>query len=322
MKRWLRALFTALMATFAFMAPHAFAETPTQSVLAKIDATPALWTVHGPKGTAYLFGSIHILPPNMEWHTPQVAAALKASDTFVFEIPMDDSTQTHIADFVRDNAFLPKNQSLPSLLNDEARKDYRDVLALTHASPDRLVDKRPWFAALVLDVSYMGQRHLSPDAGVDKQVYKEALAAGGKSFRAFETPEEQFRLLMPDDRDLEIKEFDANLKEILKDKGVVGNMIDAWAHGDVKTLGHLMNDDLKADPKMEKALFEDRNAKWVAKISAMLNESHTYFITVGAGHLAGPKGVPAMLRARGFKVDGPESGIAALPHSPKMRPRL
>jgi uncharacterized protein YbaP (TraB family) len=305
LKQWLRALFVAMMAAVALVTPHAYAKAPAQPILAKIPAAPALWTVHGPKGTAYLFGSIHILPPNMEWHTPKIAAALKASDTFVFEIPMDDSTKARIADFVRDNAFLPKDQSLPALLNDEARKDYRDVLALTHVSPDQLVDKRPWFAALVLDVSYMGQRRLSPDAGVDRQVYDEAIATGGKSFRALETPEEQFRLLMPDDRTLEVKEFDASLKEILKDKGVIGSMIDAWSHGDVKALGHIMNDDLKADPKMEKALFENRNAKWVGKIAAMLNENHTYFITVGAGHLTGPKGVPVMLRAKGFKVDGP-----------------
>jgi hypothetical protein len=314
----MKMLAVALWAALPFT--HASAD-PAQAVLAKIDATPAIWTVHGPKGTAYLFGSIHILPPNMQWHTPKVIAALKAADTFVFEIPMDDSTQTRITDFVRDNAFLPKSESLPGLMDDETRKDYRDVLALTGVSPDRLTDKRPWFAALVLEVSYMSQRHLSPDAGVDRQVYKEALAAGGKSFRAFETPEEQFRLLMPEDRKLEISEFDSNLKEILKDKGTVGNLIDAWAHGDVKTLGHLMNDDLKSDPKMEKALFENRNAKWVTKIVAMLNENHTYFITVGAGHLAGPKGVPAMLRAQGFTVDGPESGIAAAQPSPKPRLR-
>jgi len=304
LRKWLK-VFAAL--AFALAAPGAFAADAPPPVLAKIVATPALWAVHGPKGTAYLFGSIHILPPNMQWHTPKIAAALKASDTFVFEIPMDDSTKTRIAAFVRDNAFLPKETSLPSLLNDEARKDYRDVIALTHVAPDQLVDKRPWFAALLLDVSYMGQRHLSPDAGVDRQVYTEAVAAGGKSFRALETPEEQFRLLMPADRNLEVKEFDASLKEILKDRGGLGNMIDAWAHGDVKTLGHIMNDDLKADPKMEKALFEDRNAKWVTEIAAMLNEDHTYFITVGAGHLAGPKGVPAMLRAKGFAVDGPDA---------------
>jgi uncharacterized protein YbaP (TraB family) len=293
----------ALALLFALLAPRAFAET--QPVLGKIAAHPALWTVHGPKGTAYLFGSIHILPPNMEWRTPKVAAAMKAADTFVFEIPMDDSTKAQIADFVRENAFLPKNLSLPALLNDEARKDYRDALAISGVSPAALVDKRPWFAALVIEVGYMNQRHLTPDAGVDRQVYADAVARGVKNFRALETPEEQFRLLMPDDRDLEIKEFDSSLKEVLKDKGELGNLIDAWADGDVKRLGALMNKGLKSDPRMEKALFENRNAKWVDKISAMLNEDHTYFITVGAGHLAGPKGVPAMLRAKGFKVDGP-----------------
>ena len=151
----------------------------------------------------------------------------------------------------------------------------------------------------------MTKRHLSPDAGVDKQVYKEAVATGGKSFAAFETPEEQFRLLMPEDRNLEIAEFDEGLKEILKDQGTVSTMIDAWSAGDVKRLGHILNDDLKTDPKLEKAMFEDRNNRWVAKLSKMLDEKHTYFVTVGAGHLAGPKGIPALLRAKGFKVDGP-----------------
>ncbi|MGN6514440.1 MAG: TraB/GumN family protein [Rhizomicrobium sp.] len=295
-------------AAFAFAFPLAqgvASDAPQAEVLGQIDAHPALWTVHGPKGTAYHCGSIHILPANVEWRTPRIAAALKAADTFVFEIPMDDSTKTSIAEFVREHAYLPRGTTLPSLLDEQARKDYADALALSDVPPAELLDKRPWFAALVLDVGYMRQRRLSPDSGVDRQVYSEALAMGGKSFRALETPEQQFQLLMPEDRKLEITEFDESLKEIIKDKGVIGSMIDAWSHGDVKTLGHVMNADLKTDPKMERALFADRNARWTEKVSAMLNEDHTYFITVGAGHLAGPKGVPAMLRAKGYKVDGP-----------------
>ena len=299
MRNWIKAAGLAC----ALLAPFGIANA--DPVVAKIEAHPALWTVHGPKGTAYLFGSIHILPPNVEWHTPQIKAALASADTFVFEIPLDDTTKASIQDFVRENAFLPASMSLPSLLTDDARKDYTAVLQMTDVPPSQLVDKRPWFAMLVLDVGYMTKRHLSPDAGVDKQVYKEAVAAGGKDFAAFETPEEQFRLLMPEDRNLEIAEFDEGLKEILKDQGTVSTMIDAWSAGDVKRLGHVLNDGLKTDPKLEKAMFEDRNNRWVAKLSKMLDEKHTYFVTVGAGHLAGPKGVPALLRAKGFKVDGP-----------------
>jgi uncharacterized protein YbaP (TraB family) len=299
-------LFLLSFLSWIFLAlPGIAANTQSDTLVGKIDAHPALWTVHGPQGTAYLFGSIHILPPNMEWRTPKVEGAMKAADTFVFEIPMDDSTKTDIATFVRAHAFLPKGTTLPSLLDAKADKDYRDALAASGVSAATLVDKRPWFAALVIEVGYMGKRNLSSTAGVDRQVYADAQARGVKNFQALETPEEQFRLLMPDDRDLEIKEFDESLKEVLKDKGELGNLIDAWADGDETRLGKLMNEGLKSDPRMEKALFEDRNARWVNQISAMLNEDHTYFITVGAGHLAGPKGVPALLRKRGFKVDGP-----------------
>ncbi len=293
----------ALVLASLFARPVLAADAPP--MLASIAAHPAMWTVHGPKGTAYLFGSIHILPPNMIWHTPQIDAAMKASDVFVFEIPMGDSTQTEIADFIRDNGFLPPKTTLPSLLSPQAQKDYAAALALTHVPPQTLIDKRPWLAALVLDVSYMSQHRLSPDSGVDRKVYAEAATQSGKTFRALETPEQQFRLLMPTDRKLEIAEFDTSLKEILDDQGSTGDLIDAWADGDTKRLAALAKGGIKGHPEVEKALFTDRNKNWVGQIAKMLDEPHIYFITVGAGHLAGPKGVPALLRAKGYQVDGP-----------------
>ena len=45
-----------------------------------------------------------------------------------------------------------------------------------------------------------------------------------------------------------------------------------------------------------KLLLDDRNVRWMPQIQAMLKEKHTFFITVGAGHLTGPKGIPALLR--------------------------
>jgi len=270
-----------------------------------IQAHPALWTVHGPKATAYLLGSIHVLPPQMEWTTAQIDAALKAADTFVFEIPMDPSQKTDIQEFIAKNGFLPQGTALPSLLTPEARKDYAAALNLTHVPADKLTPMRPWLALLVLEGGMVTQQHFSADSGIDRQVYALVQKRPGVTFRSFETAEQQLKLLMPADQSLEIQEFDAGLKDILHETMSIDDLIDAWAKGDVAKLNGLMNIGFKENPRAEKALFEDRNRAWVSQLQAMLNEKHVYFITVGTGHLVGPKGLPSLLREQGYKVDGP-----------------
>jgi uncharacterized protein YbaP (TraB family) len=52
-------------------------------------------------------------------------------------------------------------------------------------------------------------------------------------------------------------------------------------------------------------LLDDRNQAWVVQIEKMLDEDATFLVTVGAGHLVGPTGVPALLRADGYTVEGP-----------------
>jgi uncharacterized protein YbaP (TraB family) len=267
-------------------------------------AHPALWTVHGSKGTVYLLGSIHVLPPLMQWHTSKIDRALDAADVFVFEIPMDDSQKTAIQAFVRQNGLLPSGMALPSLLDEQSRKDYRAALALTHVPPETLTPLRPWLALLMLNAGVVTQQHMSPAAGLDRQIYAIALKKAAP-VRAFETPEQQLKMLMPEDQSLEMQEFDAGLKELLKERSAPQELIDAWARGDVKKLGILMNSGFEDNPKAEKILFEDRNRAWVTNLESMLNENHIFFVTVGAGHLAGPKGVPTLLRREGYKVDGP-----------------
>lgn len=268
-------------------------------------AHPALWTVHGSKGTAYLLGSIHVLPPQMRWRTPQLDAALNTADVFVFEIPMGDMQKAEIQEFIKQNGMLPPGVALPSLLSADVRKDYIAALNLTHVPPELLTPMRPWLALLMLDAGHVSQQHLSIESGLDRQVYTFALKRGGAAFRALETPEQQLKLLMPEDQSLEVQEFDAGLKELLNETLSVNDLIDAWARGDVKRLNDLMNSGFRENPKAEKTLFEDRNRAWAAQLEEMLSQRHVYFVTVGAGHLVGSKGVPALLRAARYKVDGP-----------------
>ena len=64
-------LFMTVAPAFADDTANKDAKEPT------VHATPAMWTVHGPKGTAYLLGSFHALPKNVEWQTPAIKAAVK-----------------------------------------------------------------------------------------------------------------------------------------------------------------------------------------------------------------------------------------------------
>ncbi len=56
---------------------------------------------------------------------------------------------------------------------------------------------------------------------------------------------------------------------------------------------------------LKKGILDNRNRRWVGELKTMLADSHVYFVTVGAAHLAGPGGVPALMRAAGYRVEGP-----------------
>src|SRR5947207_13727623 len=121
MSRFFRLLWTGAVAALLVGAIRVAAnEAPP--VIARIKAHPALWTVHSPKATAYLFGSVHLLPSNIDWHSPAIDDALKASDVFVFEAPLGAEGQAQTEAFVRANGMLPPDKALPSLLDARARK--------------------------------------------------------------------------------------------------------------------------------------------------------------------------------------------------------
>jgi hypothetical protein len=85
----------------------------------------------------------------------------------------------------------------------------------------------------------------------------------------------------------------------------VDAMVAAWARGDTATLSRMSADAFDKDPTLKKGILDNRNKRWVGELKAMLAEPRVYFVTVGAAHLAGPGGVPALMRAAGYRVEGP-----------------
>jgi uncharacterized protein YbaP (TraB family) len=281
-----------------------FGQPSLQMSLPGNTATPSLWHVKGAEGEVYLFGSVHVLPPGLTWRTPAIRRGLTRSDIYVFEVPQDEKSVAELQGMIQAKGYLPPDQSLRALLHPEARADF-DAAVAAAGLPLAAVDHdRPWLAGIQLMFAQMAKLRYGADNGVES-VLMDMAQRGNKPMRYLETIREQFALLAPDDDSLEMEEFEAGLKDLRDITDELEPMVKAWGRGDQGELDRLINGDLDQFPQARKELLDDRNARWVPKIEAMLKEKHIFFITVGAGHLTGPKGVPALLRKAGYQVDGP-----------------
>ncbi len=288
----------AAAAVAAAMLQAAWADPPVRN------AHPAIWTVHSAAGTAYLFGSIHILPPDVIWRSKAVEAGIRKSDAFVFEIPIDATTQASVQAYIAKNGMLAAGQSLRAMLPPGMDTRYDTVVAQS-GIPAAAVDRmQPWLASVVLSVAALKSQNFDPARGPDTVIQAQAVAAG-KPILAFETIEEQFDLLASGDVKTNIDSLASTLDDIIDQPTLVDDMLAAWMSGNAAKLEKLLNGNLDKYPGARKTLLDDRNAAWVKRIVVLLKDRKTYFITVGAGHLVGPRGVPALLREAGYEVDGP-----------------
>ena len=267
-------------------------------------ANPSLWHIRSDQGEVYMLGAVHVLPANVHWRTPQILHALSRSDVFVFEVPEDPKSLEELQGLIKANGYLPPDQGLRAKLHSEALADYDTAVAASGLPAAGVDRERPWLAGIQLMFAQMRKLDFATSNGVDSSLMEEA-AKNHKEMRYFETIAEQFALLAPDDPKLELQEFESGLKDLRDLAGDVQPMMKAWGEGDQAKLDALINGDLDQFPEARKILLDDRNKRWVPQIEAMLKEKHVFFIAVGAGHLTGAKGVPALLRADGYKVDGP-----------------
>jgi len=293
-----------LLLALGLLAAPAAAQISVHPAIASIRAYPSLWHIKGEQGEVYLLGAVHVLPPEVRWRTQAISRGLSRSDVFVFEVPEDAAAVAELHTLIQAQGFLPPDQGLRAQLHPASLPDYDSAVAASGLPLATLERERPWLAGIQLMFAQMAKLKYAAGNGVDSILMAE-MVRDHKQIRYFETIADQFALLSPADKALEVQEFEASLKDLRDVSAGIQPMIHAWSVGDQAKLDQLINGDLDEFPQARKLLLDDRNARWVPKIEAMLKEKHVFFITVGAGHLTGPQGVPALLRKAGYKVDGP-----------------
>lgn len=265
-------------------------------------AKPALWVVKDADTTIYLFGTVHLMPKDADWHYPALDHALADSGTLYIEVTDDDPA--NMAALVFRHGMDPGRPLSSQLSPSEAHR--LSLLANKTGVPggmQTLNMMRPWLAALTLAVTPLLKAGLDPEQGVDKQL-KASMLGAGKPVLGLETAEQQIRFLADMPRAVELALLRSTMRDADQGPIKLTALIDAWKAGDADTIARIGNDDIrKLEPRLYQLLLVQRNEAWATKIATMLQQPGIVFIAVGAAHLAGPDSVQAQLEQLDLPVE-------------------
>ena len=266
-------------------------------------AAPPVWVVKDKDSEIVIFGSIHVLPASLDWEPPALDRALKAADDLWFELPIDPQSEAYTAVLAQQLGVLPPDGSLFKLLPPEDAALMSQVAATYEISPALLDRLKPWLAEIALAGGAYRKVGADATTGVEKII--SALAPQAKR-QAFETPAEQIGMLSAGSSDEQVASLRETLHEMADKPDEYAVLVKAWMDGDMATLDAEALAPLRtASPDLFKRLVSDRNARWTQVLDARMKGHGKTVVVVGIGHLIGPDGVPARLRALGYSVTGP-----------------
>ena len=149
---------------------------------------------------------------------------------------------------------------------------------------------------------------LYAEYGID--LFLAGLAHGmHKPVRSLETPELQAGLLVSDDPAETARGVGELLDELERGDAtaILGRLADDWRRGDLDDLGRYASWCGCLETARQRSDFvrmvDDRNVPMADRIARWHAEGHDLFVAVGSLHMIGPHGLPALLRARGFRVE-------------------
>ena len=253
---------------------------------------PAMWEVTRADGQkAWLFGTVHALPDGLAWRTPLLSSVLEETDLLVVEV--SDLGNSNLAE----QAFtaLATTPGMPPLLSRVPAADRANLAAaLERVDMDeaQFASTETWAAALIIANA---ERTGEVANGVDRALLSHglrvsALESFGKQFAIFDrlAPADQQVLLVETAQDADPAEERA--------------MVEAWAAGDTEALQREIDSGFLTDPELRQALLIARNDAWTVEVVRLLDGGYRPLVAVGAAHLLGPEGLPALLAARGYTV--------------------
>jgi hypothetical protein len=148
----------------------------------------------------------------------------------------------------------------------------------------------------------------SVQAGADLTMTR-AARGEAKTIRTFESLEDQARLFAGLSEPAELRYLTDVIRQRAAPRRLTlhagsGSLEKDWLDGDLTRLGPGLVGDMRAqNPALYDTLLKRRNLAWADTLSRELAGSGVELVNVGALHMVGDDGLPALMAARGFTVE-------------------
>jgi len=274
-----------------------------------------LWEATSPGGTQiHLLGTVHVGRVHAAFD-PAIRAALARADVLALELAPASVRPDAVARTLARRGLLTGRPG--DSVFDHVSPATGDLLRhwlVESGTDERTVrDLKPWAVWLMALAHAFGAAGLDPGSGTESALAEDV--PPGLPVVGLERLEDQIDVLdsLPDalQEELLATALDAALAGAGAGAGApaaatdtVDQMLDAWSKGDIGWIGRLTRESETATAGPVGALLIDaRNEKMADAIARLVSEGHCPFVAVGAAHMAGPVGLPALLAARGYRVE-------------------
>jgi uncharacterized protein YbaP (TraB family) len=273
-----------------------------------------LWSYEKDGRRGWLFGTLHVARPDWSRPGPALSRAIAQADRLALEVDLTDPAVAAAWAAPQPPA-PPLRPALAARLAAQRRAACVDE-ALAGQPPALQVA-----ALLTLSARHEG---LDPAWGLDL-VLAQTFHGAGRPVLSLERASDQLDLLR-EDHDPAALETDLRGLENGQARATLRRLAEAWARAERQVLEDYPRwcrcADTPADRVRLQRLLQDRNAAMAARLQALHAEGAQPLVAVGALHLVGPQGLPALLQAAGFTVQAvvpAPRGAAAGAQSPHSK---
>lgn len=266
---------------------------------------PAIWLLADEDTRIYLFGTVHVLHPDLRWRSAAFDRIVREAQELVLELTDEQMGESGMQAF----SMMLMSKSVPLLQRvSPARRAglarMMSDMGLAEGSLDRV---ETWAVALILGVGQMARDYAGggegEDGGTGAGGVEEALTrdfrANGRPISGVETAADQISAFRATPLYVQQAMLDETVDAYISGEEAGDPDETDWVTGNLDGIAAEME---TLPPELYETLITRRNRGFADWLVRRLDRPGTVLFAIGAGHLAGRVSVQSMLESRGLTV--------------------